>query len=602
MPDRPAWRLIYQTNPNAPAMSHSSKPFLRTCLTAIAALACQATLHGTTTIHSNGFTASNQPLPGKPNYGSNVAATDINWTASAGATGVTGTPNIQLVWDGEGGGGNSGANGGLDTYISWNGRGNVVQLDGSGTGGTANTYISFVPSATVAAKITSFDLDAWSGWPAGGNMTVEWTIRNATKTGTVLATGSWTRTTGGRDTVSPAFTGAPGQTVVLQLTRTAGNGDYLAMDNLVFDEITNIPSIVSFATSAQIADGNPIHLDWEIGNIAGATSLTLDDGSGPVDALPLTDTQTGFGTTTVNPATNTTYTLTLNGTSSKQVTILSGSAVSLTSGARVATAPNHEVTLTWQVQPPNAALVTVSDGTTVHNVTADTDSGTGMGSRVFTVPSASTVFTLEANNSGVTRTVRVLRQQSSSADFSVNAATITVGSPVTVTWANAAGGATDWIGIYRTTDTPQLQVSTQWNYLNGTRTSGGSFPSGTMNFSNLPVGDYYACMLLNDAYEIAQGPVLFSVVNPPPEPEIIRVVDVRRNGSQFTVEWESKTDHVYDVYASDSLDGDPLADWTRIADDIPAEGDGTTSHSEDLGVSPPPRRFYKVYEYAAAQP
>ncbi|MBN8457850.1 MAG: hypothetical protein J0M04_08430 [Verrucomicrobia bacterium] len=581
----------------------TTSPLLRNlCLTVLASVACHSTLHATTAIHSDGFTASNQPLPGKPNYGSNVAATGTNWTASMGSTGVTGTPNIQLVWDGEGGGGNSGANGGLDTYISWNGRGNVVQLDGTGTGGTANTYISFVPSAAVAAKITSFDLDAWSGWPAGGNMTVEWTIRNATKAGTVLATGSWTRTTGGRDTVSPAFTGAPGQTVVLQLTRTAGNGDYLAMDNLVFDEITNIPSIVSFASSALIADGNPISLDWEIGNIAGASSLTLDDGNGPVNALPLTDSQTGFGGTTVTPAANTTYTLTLNGTSSTQVTILSGSTVSLTSNARVAAAPNHEVTLTWQVLPPNAALVTVSDGTTVHNVTADTDSGTGIGSRIFTVPSASTVFTLEANGSGVTRTVRVLRQESSSADFSVNAATIPVGSPVTVAWANAAGGATDWIGIYRTTDIPQLQVSTQWNYLNGTRTSGGSVPAGSMSFSTLPVGDYYACLLLNDGYEIAQGPVLFSVVNPPPEPEIIRMVDVRRNGSQFTLEWASKTDHVYDIYASDSLDGDPLQDWTRIADDITAEGDGTTSHTEDLGATPPPRRFYKVYEYAATLP
>ncbi len=581
-------------------MSPTSPPLRNACLIAIAALVCQAPLHATTTIHSDGFTASNQPLPGKPNYGSNVAATGTNWTATAGATGVTGTPNIQLVWDGEGGGGNSGANGGLDTYISWNGRGNVVQLDGTGTGGTANTYISFVPSAAVAAKISSFDLDAWAGWPAGGNMTVEWTIRNATKTGTVLATGSWTRTSGGRDTVSPAFTGTPGQTVVLQLTRTAGNGDYLAMDNLVFDEITNLPSIVSFTSSVLIADGSPISLDWEIGNIASATSLTLNDGTGPVDALPLTDTQSGFGTTTVTPVANTTYTLTLNGTSSKQVTILAGSAVSLTTSARVATAPNHEVTLTWQVQPPNAALVTVSDGTTVHNVTADTDSGTG--SKVFTVPAASTVFTLEANHSGVTRTVRVLRQQSSSADFSLDATTITVGSPVTVTWANAAGGATDWIGIYRISDTPELQVSTQWNYLNGTRTSGGSVPAGSMSFSTLPVGDYYACLLLNDGYEIAQGPVLFSVVNPPPAPEIIRVVEVRRNGSQFTLEWVSKTDHVYDIYASDSLDGDPLQDWTRIADDVAADGDGTTSHTEDLGATPPPRRFYKVYEYAAPLP
>lgn len=546
----------------------------------------------TTTIHNNGFTASNQPLPNRPNYGSNVAAAGANWAVSAGEAGVVGTPGIQLIWDGEGGGG---ANGGLDTYLSWNGRGNVVQLDGTGTGGTPNTFISFVPAPAVSAKIVSFDLDAWAGWPLGGNMTVEWTIRDSTKTGTALANGTWTRTTGGRDTVSPSYTGTPGQTLVLQLTRTAGNGDYLALDNLTFDEISLAPSIATFTSAHQVAPGSPFDLNWNITNFLSATSLTVSDGTNVTNVLPLTD-GFGFGSFEVNPSVNTTYTLTLNGTITAQVSVLAGRAVALTSSAVLATSPSHEVTLQWTIEPPGAALVTIADGVTVHDVTTQTDSLTGTGSATFSVPLASTTFILEANGSGSTRSVRVLREQSGSGDFAINAPVIAVGSPLTVTWNNAVAGPSDWIGIYNATNTPGVQISTQWNYLNGTRTIGGSFPSGSMVFNGLAAGDYYICLFLNDGYQIAQGPLKFTVAVPQPDPEPIRVLEARRDGNQFILEWESRTGYTYDVYASPVLQGNPPVDWTPVATGLPADGDGSNSHTENLGVNPPERRFYVVRE------
>lgn len=557
-------------------------------------------LWATTTIHNNGFTASNQALPSKPNYGSNASAAGTNWAVSVGATGVTGTPNIQLVWDGEGGGGNGGANGGLDTYVGWNGRGNVVQIDGTGTGGTANSFISFVPAPSVAAKITSFALDAWAGWPAGGNMTVDWSIRDGTNTGTVLASGTWTRTTGGRDTVSPNYTGTVGQTLVLQLTRTAGNGDYLAMDDLVFDEITFSPKILSFTSPISVIDGDPIPLAWTISNPASIQTLTISDGSNSVDVKALTDSGTGVGEYEVNPTVSTTYTLTLDGTLTAQVNLLTGSVQTFTSNTSVAAMPGYQVTLSWQVVPPNASMVTITDGVTTYDVKADTDSGTGIGSKVFVVPSDTTIFTIEANDSGATRTLLTKREKASSADFSVSATSILFGSSITVNWANAAAGATDWVGIYPVSEIPDGNpVSTTWNYLNGTRTSGGSVPSGSMNFSGLAVGEYHAWLLLNDGYTSAQGPVRFSVVAPPPEPVIMPVLQVERVGNQFTLAWQSQTGRVYDIYASADLQGDPLVDWTKISDDYAAETDGSTSFTENLGANPPVKRFYRVYEYTA---
>lgn len=580
-------------------------PLTRAVPLGLSLLCCPLVLRATTELQNDGFPGNNQALPGSPNYGSNVTGDGVNWITSVGDAGVLGTPNIQLVWDGEGGGGNTNPNSkGLDTYTGWDGRGGVVQLDGSGTGangaGTPNTFISFVPAPVAAVKLQSFDLDAWSGWPAGGNMTVEWTIRDSTKTGTVLASGTWTRDSGGRDTVAPAFTGTPGQTLVLQLTRTAGNADYLALDNLIFDEISAAPSITSFTSPEELITGSPFDLNWEIARITGVTTLTLSDGSTTTNVLPFTSTGSGLGSFAVNPSGNTTYTLTVNGTLTRQVSILGGRALSFTSSGTLATAPNYDVSLSWEIAPANAALVTISDGTTTYNVTAETDKLSGTGTRVFTVPAASTTFTLEANTSGIQRTVRVLREQTSSADFSVSAASFPSGVPVTISWANAAAGPTDWIGIYRLGDTPGPVASTQWNYLNGTRTSGGSVPAGSMPFNNLAPGEYFTALFLNDGYTFAQGPVLFTVLDTPAEPATLPVVSVKREGGQLILEWASLAGHVYDIYASENALGNPLLDWTLIADDLPAaEAGATTTFTDSLGANPPARRFYRIYEYTS---
>lgn len=560
--------------------------FLRICLAVPAALSLPAALHATTTFTFEGF-AKNANFANT--YGDSVSASGTGYAVSMGEQ-MSGTPGIDVTWQ------VAPVTSGTQYYNDWDGRGSVAQLDYTQPNTAAGISWTFTPAAGNKAKIQQFDLDEWNG---GGAMSITWTVSGPTS-GT-LASGTWTRSTGGRDTISPNVTSAAGEILTLSFVKNSGNGSYVAVDNLVLDQvIADDPLIVSFSSPLSVIGGNSFNLEWELANAASATTLTLSDGTDTFNVLPNTNTNTGFGSYEVNPTTNTTYTLTLDGNLTKQVIILAGQAVSLTGSASVALSPDHQVTLNWQVQGPDGAPVTISDGTTVHDVTADTVGGAG--SKAFTVPSASTTFTLEANHSGVTRTVQVLREQASSANLAISAPTITVGSPMTVTWANAAGGPTDWIGIYRTNQIPGTSESVQWNYLNGTHTTGGSNPSGTMSFSGLPTGNYFACLLLNDGYTIAQGPVIFSVVDPPPAPTIIRVLNVQRTGNQFTLEWESRTDRVYDIYASGDLQGDPLVDWTKIADDHPAEGDGSTSYTEDLGATAPPRRFYKIYEYTAPAP
>ncbi len=206
------------------------KKIVAFCAVALTVLLLAGPAGAATLIHNDGFTANNQPLPGAPNYASNVAASGINWSATEGSWGVTGTQDIGLVWS-------TGGSGQTFFTYNWDGRGYSVQLDGQRAGDVRpNYYISFVPaSSTVGVSITSFDLDAWRG---GGAMAVDWYIRDATTTGTILDSGAWTKSNaGGRDTISPNYNGSLGQTLVLHFYHGAGDRGYLAMDNLSFDQI-----------------------------------------------------------------------------------------------------------------------------------------------------------------------------------------------------------------------------------------------------------------------------------------------------------------------------------------------------------------------------
>jgi len=415
---------------------------------------------------------------------------------------------------------------------------------------------------------------------------------NAGSTGLTTATLSFT--------VPEAFAG---QTIGIQLggdassvyTLSSGSpatDDYYGMmDNVsltMSEEL--IAAVDSFVSDATII-GAPITLSWYIVNPSVMTSLTLNNGTGPASVLSNTNASTGEGSISVNPTGTTTYTLTVNGGSSKQVTISGGDIESFTSSARVATAASgHQVTLNWQVFPPGLP-VKISDGITIYDVTADTDEF-GTGSRAFTVPGTLTTFTLDLNNGSDTATVRVLREAGNTPAFSLNKVQFVTGEATTVIWSGVAGNPDSWIGIYTATKIPQTNTSDQWNYLNGTRTAGGAHPTGSMNFT-LPPGDYYAVLFVDDGYTIEQGPIAFSVVAPP---AVFKVVSVERSANSVIIAWNSSANREYHIYASETLEGDPEADWDRVGTAVPSAGDGTTTFTEELPAPAPARRFYRVYE------
>ncbi|MBK1826643.1 hypothetical protein [Haloferula rosea] len=557
------------------------KPFVISTLLGAALLLPS---HATTVLEGS-WTGSNQDVPA--NYGSNVAAAVPGISVAAGASGVVGTPDVAVTWSPLG-------DSGWQTYTSWNGRGDVFQLNGTAAS------IEFAPKTGTFVEVTSVDLDEWAG---GGGVVVDWQLEGPTSG--ILASGTWTGNTAGiRETVAINETGAVDEVLTLSLTQTGGLQDYLAIDNVTFDQGPRVPEIVSFASDLQYIDGTDLTLSWEIAQSSPTLTVSLDDGSGAVDVTGSTDLGTGLGSIVLSGVTQSTvFTLQLSTGLEQELALLTGESLSLTSDSDLVVGPDFMVTLQWEVSPPGAT-VTLSDGTGSVDVTSDTDPLTGLGSTSVMVPAPVTDFSIEANASGQSVTKRVLRAAENTAAFSIDSASVVGGQTLTVSWTGAAAGPTDWIGVYRMEDSPGTDFSTQWRYLNGTQSAGAGPVDGSVEFT-LPLGDYYVVHMLNDGYEIVGGPLTFSVVEP--VEEVIKVVSVVRgndpvDGEILTLEWESKAGMEYDIYASDTLEGDPVFDWEIVQIALASDGDGTTTFTEDLPEPTPVRRFYRVYEIEAPAP
>lgn len=138
---------------------------------------------------------------------------------------VTGTPDLGVNWT---------VAGLTQYYPAWDGRTDVAQLEYNQAEASNPIQWSITPtSPTIAVIVNSFDLDMWAG---GGNAQIAWSISGPVS-GT-LDSGVWTRSSGGRDTIAAGVTGQGGETLTLTFDHQGGLGNYLALDNLAFDQVT----------------------------------------------------------------------------------------------------------------------------------------------------------------------------------------------------------------------------------------------------------------------------------------------------------------------------------------------------------------------------
>lgn len=192
--------------------------------------------HATTEITFGGFTTNNGDISTYLGYGSNVGASSPDYNVSIGAAGILGTPGIGLTW---------GA--GYQTYTGWDGRGEVAQTDYNASA-SGPIDLVFTPSVGSGVLVNSFVLDNYTG---GGKANVSWDLFDLTGP---LASGVFTQNgglggvggPGGQSTILTGLTSGDvniGAPVTLRLVMNAGFPSYLALDNLVFDQVPE-PSTV----------------------------------------------------------------------------------------------------------------------------------------------------------------------------------------------------------------------------------------------------------------------------------------------------------------------------------------------------------------------
>ncbi len=170
----------------------------------------------------------------------NGLATNVNLQGSGYGNALPTTPNIQINWNSPG----------WDQYNTWDGRGEVGQLDYNGAGGNVLDAI-FTPGAGFGVFISSFDMDEFAG---GGDTINNWSLVGTGFSGTFDAfnTANDPNDAGGRTTINTGMTAATAVNgpLTLQFTRVSGATSYIAVDNIVFGQVTAIPEPASASLMA----------------------------------------------------------------------------------------------------------------------------------------------------------------------------------------------------------------------------------------------------------------------------------------------------------------------------------------------------------------
>ncbi len=238
------------------------------------------------------------------------------------------------------------------------------------------------------------------------------------------------------------------------------------------------------------------------------------------------------------------------------------------------------VTLSWVLNPgpEGVQTLTVSDGTTAIDVIGQ--------DTLDVTPSGTTTYTLTLNGSE-TATATVFGDTASSPAFSLNGEALSAGSSLAVSWVGAAAAPDSWVGIYREGETPGPVAAVAWNYLNGSKTPGGSVPDGTLQFS-LPEGDYFAILYGDGGYsQIEQGPVRFTVAGEALQPFEVR--ELSWDAGDFAVFWNSVPGWRYDVQVSSNLQS-----WDTVLEAYVAEGAQSSAY---ILPGAEGRRFVRVLEH-----
>jgi hypothetical protein len=271
-------------------------------------------------------------------------------------------------------------------------------------------------AAPVQAQIVQFTAQP-AAITSGQTTTLSWVIQNATSATITPGVGTVSATTG-------SVPVSPTTTTTYTLTATGPNGSTTQTVQVTVGA-TNAQILRFSAGPSSIATGAQSTLSW---STSGATTLSISPTVGTVSAN---------GSTTVSPATTTTYTLSATGTDGKTVT----AAVQVTVGAVTAQivrfvanpssiATGAQTTLSWSTS--NATTVSISPG--VGTVAANGSAPVS--------PATTTVYTISATGADgktVTATVQVTvgALTAQILRFAASPSTIALGAQTTLSWSTS---------------------------------------------------------------------------------------------------------------------------------------------------------------------
>jgi hypothetical protein len=225
------------------------------------------------------------------------------------------------------------------------------------------------------------------------------------------------------------------------------------------------------------------------------------------------------------------------------------------------------ITLSWALNNTTPVTsLTISDGTLVTNV---------LGSEILDVtPLMNTTYTLTVNGTDTAKAT-VFKNAAQSPGFSLDSLIAATTDGVDVSWNGVTGAANSWVGIYRAGETPGPFPAVQWNFLNGTKTAGGSHPVGILSF-NPPPGEYFAVLFGNSGHDLVErGPIRFTVAEGPFKP--LAITSSGFDGGDFRVEWDSVPTKRYDLEVSENL-----VHWTAVKRNWMAESNRSTLFAAPL--------------------
>lgn len=208
------------------------------------------TAHATaaTVITNNGRTSDNVDIP--QTFGDNITTATADISVSLGVGGFIGTPNIDLGWSSTGGSGGQTNN--WQHHRATGGTpspgGGALQMDGGVVGSTYS--VTFTPQAGYGVVLNSF---SFVNDTTSNNVNYYYTVSiiDVTASNPILTTNvsfnPSVSNTVPLATVNLNTTGAIGNTLRLQLQRTAGAGtagagNDIYIDNLSFDQVPE-PSV-----------------------------------------------------------------------------------------------------------------------------------------------------------------------------------------------------------------------------------------------------------------------------------------------------------------------------------------------------------------------